>query len=817
MERFFKYIEKHAKAVVVLVAILTVFFGINALGLTINADYEIFMPWGEGEDSYVVGENLVPAKNTIKLKDVHKSSEVTESLIEHQKNNPIITMDGDKGSGLGGGKVEFVLGEEHVADYDMPSNYIIMLEAENLFTADNLNTITMCIDKIAAFPEISEPSSVLDFVTFEKRGTRLATVPMSPNSDLDGWSEEEAAILKERIQNDPIIKYYLVGEDGNSIMFQFSSTGFDAETEKELSAILEPIRERDIDVYINGGAVITVKILDYLIHDLVTLIGLCLLMILVVYYLSFRSKRSVLIPMSMSVIGLVWTFGVMGILDLNLTILNIVTPCMVLTLGSAYSIHVLSEYYASYQKGENKSPVEAIRKIIKTIVFACLTTVCGFLCLCFSEVRGLVEFGLAVSIGVILCAILACFYLPAVLSLVSKPKREQLKSYKNGMMAKTVNAISKIVTKYWLIFFILFIVLIVAFVFVKDKIPMDSDYMSYFPSSDPFGIETKYFAKTIGGITPFTITIEAPVDEKGYYLKKDNLERIWDFEQALTYSPDVLQIISFPQYVSFANDVMNGEKGIPQNQGLVTMLSRLVQIVQNQTGMSLSAIMNEDGNKLSLVCQCWDSKENALNTTASIARFYALVLDNIDILPDGTTVTISGNSVVSLKFSNMLFSDQNRSTILSVLIVFLLCAFSFKSVIRGLFTIVPVTTGIMINYVFMYLAGIPFDLITVTFTSIAIGCGVDDAIHFMHRFKNYEGKDFMENIRLTIIETGRPIILSTVSIVAGMMMLSFGSFMPIRYFGLLMSISLFGCMVSTLIFMPPTMILYDKLKKLIKK
>ena len=99
-------------------------------------------------------------------------------------------------------------------------------------------------------------------------------------------------------------------------------------------------------------------------------------MILVVYYLSFRSKRSVLIPMSMSVIGLVWTFGVMGILDLNLTILNIVTPCMVITLGSAYSIHVLSEYYSSYQKGEGKSPALAITKIVKTIIFACLTTVC---------------------------------------------------------------------------------------------------------------------------------------------------------------------------------------------------------------------------------------------------------------------------------------------------------------------------------------------------------------------------------------------------------------------------------------------------------
>lgn len=822
VDKFFDYIEKHAKAVIALVALFTLLFAFFALKLNINADYEVFMPWGDGEDSYIVGEDLKIKDNTVSIKDVENSKSEIESLIEYQNIDKYKNIEFEIGSGLEGGSVEFVGVEEENEDFAHPSNYIIMLEAENLYTKDNLNTIMMCIDRIAAESEISAPSSVLDFVTFEKKGTRLATVPISPNLDGDAWTDEEAKILEARIKNDPIIKYYLVGEDGNSIMFQFASSSFDAARADELSAMLDPVRERGIDVYVNGGSVITVKILGYLSHDLITLVGLCLLMILVVYYLSFKSKRSVLIPMSMSLIGLVWTFGIMGMIGLDLTILNIVTPCMVITLGSAYSIHVLSEYYASFNKSSNKSSAKSISSIIRTIVFACLTTICGFLCLCFSDVKGLVEFGIAVSIGVFLCALLSCIYLPAVLSLVAPPQQKQIKSYKSGLMAKFIDRLSVVIIKFWALFLILFVVLFIAFVLVKDKIPMDSDYMSYFPDSDPFGVETKYFAETIGGITPFTITIEAPTSEKGYYLQKDNLEKVWEFENALRYSPDVLQVISFPSYVSFANGIMNGKEGIPETQGLVTMLSRLVQLIQNQTGMSLSSIMNEEGTKVSLVCQCWDSKENALNTTASIARFYAQVLDSLPILPDGSKVTISGSPVVSLKFSNMLFNDQNRSTILSIIIVFLLCSISFKSASRGFMTIVPVAAGVMINYVFMYLANIPFDLITVTFTSIAIGCGVDDAIHFMLRFKKNCNKggasfDYLDAIRMTIIETGRPIILSTVSIVAGMMMLSFASFMPIRYFGLLMSVSLFGCMASTLVFMPPVMIFYHKISKALAK
>ena len=181
MDKFFDYIEKHAQAVISLVALLTLVFAFFALKLNINADYEVFMPWGDGEDSYIVGENLQIKDNTVSSKDVENSKAVTESLILYSDSDAYGKIELPMGSGLEGGSVEFVALEEEKEDFDHPSNYIIMLEAENLYTKDNLNTIMMCIDRISAESEISAPSSVLDFVTFEKKGTRLATVPISPN------------------------------------------------------------------------------------------------------------------------------------------------------------------------------------------------------------------------------------------------------------------------------------------------------------------------------------------------------------------------------------------------------------------------------------------------------------------------------------------------------------------------------------------------------------------------------------------------------------------------------------------------------------
>ena len=111
----------------------------------------------------------------------------------------------------------------------------------------------------------------------------------------------------------------------------------------------------------------------------------------------------------------------------------------------------------------------------------------------------------------------------------------------------------------------------------------------------------------------------------------------------------------------------------------------------------------------------------------------------------------------------------------------------------------------MANYIFMYFFQIPFDMITVSFGSIAVGAGIDDAIHFLIRYKNKIGIDdrTVESLLSeTIRETGRPIILTTLSIVGGMLMFLFASYTPVRYFGSLMSMALLNCMLSTLLIMP---------------
>jgi len=783
------FVGKHSKSTLIVILLITAFFLYHAAFLHLDADYNSLMnETGKGV-SYRGGSGEYIGQQGSALVEIFIPETMvldTTALGSHL---------------VASAEVEPPMPEDNLA---YSTSYLVMVESPALFEAETLNRITTVMQKLTDTGYLSKSFSVLDFVTFEKKGSRLVTVPFGSSSMQNKWTEEQAQLLKQRIENDPLVKNYLVSENLDAMLFSFESFALTHQMEAELSNLLDELREADITVSINGGAIITNRLMHYLGRDLSILLSLCFIAILTIYYLSFKAKRSVLLPFSMSLIGIIWTFGTMHLLGYSLTIINIVTPCMVLNLGSSYAIHVIGEYYADYAKGLN--PIQSTQKILRTIVFACITTVIGFMSLLFSKTPALREFGIAVGIGVSYCAVLASTYLPAMLSLVVPPKQEQIKTYKKGYLAQLVISIDRSVKHAWPLLVAVFMLVIIGYFATRDYIPVNTNYMSYLPKKEPLGETSRRFAQKMGGDTPFLITVEAPEGESQFFLKSGNLQDVYAFEQAVQQSSDdVRHIISFASYVAFANSVYSQEEGIPESDGLLNLLSRMVILMSRQGQEDMGTIMNPEGTKLTIILQNYDAKEQALGTIGSAKRIEDTVISLLPLLPNGTIVTLDGEPHRSLHFSEALLSDQMKSTYASVLLVFLVVLFAFKSVSLALYALIPIISGVMANYIFMYFFQIPFDMITVSFGSIAVGAGIDDAIHFLIRYKNKLGIDdrTVESLLSeTIRETGRPIILTTLSIVGGMLMFLFASYTPVRYFGSLMSMALLNCMLSTLLIMP---------------
>lgn len=799
-------IGKHSRLTLVIILLITAFFAYHASSLTLDADYSSLMGKLVDTRVYVGGEG--------------KETSQQASLIQQWEgqNIPDTQVLDTKSLGINLKASTDVQAPAEGDTTAYTTSYLVMVENPNLFTAKNLSLVEQTMASLSDTPYLGQSFSVLDFVTLEKRGTRLASIPFSPNINDDAWTEEEAQLFKQRLETDPIVKSYLVSNDLTCMIFSFDSIQLTQDEETHLSSMLDVLRNEGISVTINGGAVITNRLMHYLGRDLSIILSLCFIAILIIYYISFKAKRSVLLPFSMSVIGIIWTFGTMKLLGYSLTIINIVTPCMVLNLGSSYAIHVIGEYYTDYAKGMNS--IESTRKILRTIAFACMTTVIGFMSLLFSRTPALREFGIAVGFGVTYCAILSATYLPAQLALVVPPKPNQLKTYRKGYLAQMVLLADRWVQRYWPLFFLLWLLVIGGYFVVKDNIPVNTNYMSYLPKKDPFGKSSQHLAQKMGGDTPFIVTVKAPEGSEQFFLKSENLSQVYDFEQAIRENNlDVLQIISFASYVSFANKIYSGQEGIPASSGLLNLLSRIVILMSKQGRPELGSILNSDGSELKIILQNYDAEEQALMTIASAQRIEDTIVAKLGALPKGTTVTISGEPHKTLFFSTTLLDDQKKSTYASYILVFFVVLIAFRSLSLGLYSLIPILTGVMANYIFMYFLQIPFDMITVSFAAVAVGTGIDDAIHFLIRYKNKLGLDERSTKELlseTIRETGRPIMLTTLSIVAGMMMFLFASYTPVRYFGSLMSVALINCMLSTLLMMPSVIYLVSKVRVKIK-
>ena len=707
-------------------------------------------------------------------------------------------------------------------EYDsFPDGFVVIFSSSLLYTPEVLNLISDVMAELETIDIVGPCLSPFDFVTVEKRGTRLSITPISPIADGEEWTEESAAIFKERLLSDDMARNYLYSEDGNTIMLYYRTRGYSQAQQDVLNSIIDPLRDYG-RVAINGGSSIINRVTYYIFKDLGILLSLCFLIILLVYYLSYKSLRAVIVPSSLSIIGIIWTLGMMSLLGIKLTIVSILTPCLVLTLGSSYSVHMLSEYFT-----EAKDPKKAVlgyARISKTILSACLTTIIGFISMLICHTPMFREFGLSVSIGIFICAVLAILYLPSVLSFLPQPKANKVEKIAHGkILGGFIHFVGVTATRFWGVVLIVFAIIIALFFYTHDKVPFNSNYVDYFPQNDQFVLDTKFFAQTMGGTDPYYMEIVAPDREPGFFLKSENIKKVFDFENTVMEAcPDIVQSLSLPQYVGFLNKVYSGTNDIPESDGLINFLYRILQMMKSYLGTNvLDVLVNEDGSVITLAMRNYDAYEQNLQTTASAKRVEATLDYYRYMLPEGTTSKIYCGASSSIKANDMIVADQNLATKISMFFTVIIASITLFSVFRGCASIVPVLVGIMFNYIFMYITGIPFDLVTIGFSSITFGAGIDDALHFLLHYRynkvNHPEKKIEDIIIQTLDETGRPIILTTVSIVAGMCVLIFGSFTPIKYFGLFMSVALTIAMLATLFVLPVVMIVSSKIKNLVLK
>ncbi len=714
--------------------------------------------------------------------------------------------------------VESLLTEEMTAgtDRDYTEKYdklLIMVSGDKLFTVDVLQKFQNSYIKLQSALPVEETIEPFSFTTLEKTGSRLTVVPLSPGG-IAPRNDKDLKLFVNRLNKSNFTSGFLSSnnKDALVVILLLKKINIYISEMEIINNIIDPLRS-ELDVVVTGTLPFSAETEIFLTKDFSKLLIFVIATILISYYLGFKSKRAVFLPITLVISGTIFSLGVMVIVGFKLSMVSIISPPLVLTLGSSYSIHVMSAYYSLARhsnESKNNIIIKSVTDISGTVILASFTTLIGLVSLLLATISQIREFAIITSLGILFSAILSITLLPAFLSLQPVPHQKKLKILDKDPLSKFLNHFGSYIVNWKVPAIIVIVLIATVFIILLPGISFNTSPAKYFPKSSDVIVDLNKFIKKIGGLDE--LKIELVGTDKDFFLQPEVLSNIYKVEQELSKIPNICYTFSFPEYLSYAGRIMTGDDGYFQSRGLNLLVSRLFGTINTNITTA-----NKDYSKISILIRVFNRDKtmpiDEEDTIALIRDIKCTLENNLD---NDIHWKLSGKSLNFLKLSKQMRRDFLVSTIAALLLIGIISSISFKSIIKGILTLIPLLTGIFSSLILMALFKIPLDMTTIMVSCISIGVGVDDSIHFLLQYQKQimlYPYDPGKAVYQTLKHTGRPIVITTLSIIAGLLFLSLAQFQPIRYFGLLIVFTLSTACFATLFILPPFLKTTQKVNK----
>jgi len=447
----------------------------------------------------------------------------------------------------------------------------------DVFDARFLNRIREFNRRLEDFEMVGQINSLVSSDYIFARGDAIVVQKIA-GEDFSG-TQEEIALLKQRILSWDIYRRALVSDDfsATQILVPLSITEEQASRPEVIDDFIE-IRDlaREMfagyaEVYVTGIPIISATINEAMSADLATMIPLVAIVVLFVLFFSFRRFTPVILPLITVLVAAVWSMGAMPLLGVKLSVISTVLPVILVAVGSAYGIHIVTHYVEGRKDNVEMSREEhfvfvlsLIRKIGKAVFLAALTTLAGFSSLCFTAVPPIREFGFFSSFGVLVSFLIAVTLIPSLL-IIRGPSRD-LRLTKGGRTSAETSRSDWAVASFFAgiarkkktVIFTACLVVGLS-VWGITKVVIDNIFVEYFRASTDIARSDRFIREKFGGSKIVSVVVEADstealllpevlvaMDSLGIYLEEE--------------VPEVGKVMGFTDLVKRINQVFNAEE-----------------------------------------------------------------------------------------------------------------------------------------------------------------------------------------------------------------------------------------------------------------
>lgn len=689
---------------------------------------------------------------------------------------------------------------------------VVAFEDPNFITLDKYHALNQLQDSLKTIEGVTGTLSYANAITIEKDTTQKKFIAHK----IFETHPQTQAQLDSMYQKVIDFKYYQEmlydGKDCHIVAITCDPKVINNKKRDVMIGQIEQMveqfaQDQGIQMHISGLPYTRSRLMIMVRDEMVVFCIISILIVAIIMFMFFRSIKTTLITLLIVSIGVIWTLAIMAMFGYEMTMLSGMLPPLLIVIGIPNSVYMLNKYHVEYKAHGNK--IKALYRVIikvgKATFLTNLTTAAGFATFLITGNRMLIEFGTIATIGIVVMFLLSICLVPIIFSSVAPPDVTQTKHLESKKITAIVEKLVYLVENKRPTIYIGTLIVVALACFGLTLMKNESFIVDDLPADNKVYTDLKYFEKHAGGIMPFEISIDTK-KQRGL-MKIQTLEKIAMLEDSLRYFnciskatsiSDALKIIK-RAYYNGNNDFYN----LPSQQEMAFILPYLkTNGENNQAAKSLmSSMVDTTFQRARITLRIADIG------TARMIRVSDSIQNIIDYYfpPEKNTTFITGNSIIFTKGSLKLIDNLVESLALAIVLISLCMVTLFSSWRMVFVSVLPNFIPLLVTAAIMGFTDIRLKSSTILVFNIAFGISVDNAIHFLTKFRqdltatNWNVK---ESVISSLRETSVSIIYSALILLAGFLMFCASQFGGTVALGLLIGLTLFVAMFTNLLFLP---------------
>lgn len=726
------------------------------------------------------------------------------------------------------------------------------------------------VDRVLALREFTSSQLYKNLVVSEAGDLTAVQVTIEPNKEVDRLGDMRKSLRKAVAEGgDTDVQRELIAVELAYDQATRTVNADRAALVANVRAVAQKYRDQS-RIFVGGVPMIAADMLDFVQDDLVTFGTSIILVMVAMLALIFKDYRWVVIPISVCTLSALLMLGILGYTDWRMTVISSNFVAVLLVVALALAIHLV----VRYRELEGKEPlmpraeraVMAARLMFVPCFYTAVTTMVAFTSLVVAGIKPVIDFGWMMTAGIVVAFGVSFSLVPALIAILPDIRTTALGTEGPADNLSMTRRFAAIVERFGGLVLATTGVLILLVVFGLSRLQVENRFIDYFKESTEIYQGMELLDSRLGGTIPLDIILYPPVkapdaavgeglllasetstddgfaaddidSEDGFYSDSaEDEDALWDDDP-------------FGEDVSFADEnsaeigywfTLEGRDLIDQIHGIVDARPESGKVLSLSTGFSVMDRLYDDklgGVELALVersmpsdvaevliAPYYDPIEQqaritvrAMETSKTLRRaeylesLYAQILAETGL--DETRVKFTGLLVLYNNVLQSLYASQILTLGAVFVAIGIMFLALFRSVSLALLGLAPniLAAGLVLGV--MGLLGIPLDIMTITIAAIVVGMGVDNCIHYIHRFRREFELDgsYREAMYRSHSSIGRAMYYTTLTVVVGFSMLTLSNFTPSIYFGVLTVMAMLAAVMGALLLLPKLIIAFQPL------